>query len=150
MRWALILTISALIAFCTTLILWDMTSRGNTGAFIAEDIEIKARLPKINLKLYGFKNEIWADVSAYTKKETCPNKQCVNASGRNPINNLSIACPRRYKLGTKIFFNGNSYICDDRLSTKYDNRFDIWFGETGNDYQEAKIWGVKRLKIMYE
>jgi len=63
MRWALILTISALIAFCTTLILWDMTSRGNTGAFIAEASEIKDRLPlpiRFTMNgLGGYNEKVW-------------------------------------------------------------------------------------------
>jgi hypothetical protein len=92
-----------------------------------------------------------ADVTQYTKVETCPNHQCQTASGRyiTAKDKDVIACPRRYKLKTtRVIIDGKEYVCEDRLNIKYNSRFDIW---NGNDYWGAIEWGVKnKTIIIYE
>lgn len=85
-----------------------------------------------------------AKITAYTKKETCPDRKCIMANGKEAYIG-AIACPRRIKLGTRAIIDGIEYICSDRTSLKYDGRFDIWFGETEEDYQRALKFG-KQIK----
>lgn len=88
---------------------------------------------------------ITADVTMYSKTETCPNRQCQTASGRyiDATDTDVIACPRRLKLGSRVIIDGKEYICEDRTARWIDNlgRFDIW---NGNDYNGAIEWGVQR------
>lgn len=95
---------------------------------------------------------ITADVTQYTKLETCPHHQCQTASGRYIDANDTdvIACPRRFKLGSRVIIDGKEYICEDRTARWVDNlgRFDIW---AGDDYNGAIKWGVQRkIIIIYE
>ena len=92
---------------------------------------------------------ITADVTNYSKVETCPNTQCVTASGRKITNADTdvIACPRRLKFGTTIILDGKEYKCEDRTAKRYNGRFDVW---VGNDYQRAMQWGIKsKVLIIY-
>jgi len=82
--------------------------------------------------------------TAYTAIETCKGK-CINASGKAPIKGQSIACPRAYPLGTKVKIDGQKYICDDRTAKWADGRWDIFYGYSESDYQEAIKYG-KQLK----
>lgn len=77
-------------------------------------------------------------VASYYVTGYCLNKNKM-ASGLMPYNG-AVACPRSIKLKTKIIINGEKYICEDRLSLKYDNRFDIWF----ENCNEAVKWGKKK------
>ena len=66
---------------------------------------------------------------------------CVGAGGFICGRNDVIACPRKYKIGTKVKINGNIYECLDRLAVKYDNRFDIFMNM---DIAGAKKFGIRR------
>ena len=144
MRWALILTISLILVSGIFL----MTSRGDISTSTAENIEIKARLPKINLKLYGFKNEIWATITAYNSvPEQTDSAPCTGAGGILCGRNDVIACPNNYPIGMRVFVYDKEYICLDRLNPRYSNRFDIFFDK---DIVGAKKFGIKKLKIMYD
>mgnify|MGYP001600109741 CR=1 FL=1 len=55
-----------------------------------------------------------------------------------------IACPRRLPFGTIVEIEGKEYQCEDRLSLKYDNRYDIWFPST----VEAREFGIQELPII--
>ena len=65
------------------------------------------------------------------------------ASGKQ-VYDGAIACPRAIKLGTAVEIDGIEYICEDRLSLKYDNRFDIW----QQDYDTAITWGIREKEII--
>lgn len=58
----------------------------------------------------------------------------------------AVACPRFIPLGTKICINNKSYTCHDRLSKKYDNRFDIWMPSC----QDTIKFGKQKLRVYYE
>jgi 3D (Asp-Asp-Asp) domain-containing protein len=92
---------------------------------------------------------ITADVTQYTKLETCPYHQCQTASGRYIDANDTdvIACPRKYKLGSRVIIDGKEYVCEDRTAQSIDRlgRFDIW---AGDDYNGAMKWGVQRKQIL--
>ncbi|HEX6443054.1 MAG TPA: hypothetical protein VF007_12765 [Stellaceae bacterium] len=51
---------------------------------------------------------------------------CIAASGANICGRHdAVACPRRIGLGTVIEIRGTTYVCEDRLAKKFDDRFDI-------------------------
>src|SRR5579872_5163797 len=51
---------------------------------------------------------------------------CIAASGADICGRRdAVACPRQISLGTTVEIRGSTYICEDRLAKKYDNRFDI-------------------------
>jgi 3D (Asp-Asp-Asp) domain-containing protein len=90
---------------------------------------------------------IQANVTKYTPAESCfypKDGGCLTASGRIAQDGLTIACPRRYALGTRVVINNHTYRCDDRLSKKFDHRWDV-FDESQED---AISWGVKKLPIL--
>ena len=87
--------------------------------------------------------------TAYSSWESCHNPQnnlCLMADGR-PAEIGAIACPRKFSLQTKFIINGQEYICRDRLSLRYDNRFDLFFGYGWENYIRAKEWGVKYMEV---
>jgi 3D (Asp-Asp-Asp) domain-containing protein len=64
------------------------------------------------------------------------------ASGQRVFRGL-VACPRRYPLGTRVRIDGRTYKCEDRLSLKYDNRFDIWTPSR----RAALAFGKHRMQV---
>lgn len=89
------------------------------------------------------KKRLVATVSFYTARETCPGGKeanCIAADGTRPIANQTLACPRRYPLGSVFFLLGKVYKCTDRTAKRLDGRYDIFWG----DYEEAKKLGLKR------
>ena len=88
-------------------------------------------------------------VSAYSSIESCHNPQnnlCLMADGK-PAELGAIACPRKFLLGTKFLIDGQEYVCRDRLSLRYDNRFDLFFGYGYENYIRAKEWGIRKLEV---
>lgn len=87
--------------------------------------------------------EIEAEVTAYTSSpdETDDTPE-INAAGTKPGPG-SIACPRRFDLGTVFIIEGRRYTCDDRMNKRYTNRFDIWM-ESKDDAIEH---GIQTLKV---
>jgi hypothetical protein len=61
-----------------------------------------------------------ATVTAYTSRPLA-----ATASGSGVFTGV-VACPRKYPFGTRVMIEGRLYECRDRLSRKYDDRFDIW------------------------
>lgn len=53
---------------------------------------------------------------------------CIGASGKNLCGkdgDFTVACPRKYKLGTVFKIDNQYYTCEDRLAEKYDHRIDV-------------------------
>lgn len=98
-------------------------------------------------QIYWVKESFYAETTAYTKIETCPNKKCVAADGTMPEKLRTIACPRRYEFATKIRIDGREYRCNDRTRSDLNGRFDIYFGDTKDDYERAIKYG-KQTKII--
>ena len=71
------------------------------------------------------------DVRAYvTGYNTVPGQTdstpCIAASGADICGRHdAVACPRRISLGTTVEIGGTTYVCEDRLAKKFDDRFDI-------------------------
>lgn len=86
-----------------------------------------------------------AEVSAYTSSvdetDSTPN---INAMGTRPGPG-SIACPSRYKFGTKVIINGDEFSCDDRMNPRYDrgDYFDIWM----QTKSQAMQWGRRIVEV---
>lgn len=66
----------------------------------------------------------------------------ITANGEE-VKQGTIACPQRYKFGTKVIIRNVEYKCNDRMHSKYKNNFDIWVG----DKQEALSFGRQSLKV---
>ena len=88
-----------------------------------------------------------ATVTAYSAHETCPNRPCITASGQ-VAKPGTLACPRSTPLGTRVEIEDmGTYTCLDRTATWTDGRYDIWFGYTEKDYQDAIQFGIRRLSV---
>ena len=88
-------------------------------------------------------------VTAYCACTICcgPNAKGITASGKRPIEGITIAASRQYHFGTKVAINGHVYIVQDRLAKKYDNRVDIYF----NRHSDAKKFGIGHYDVtIYE
>lgn len=93
---------------------------------------------------------VTAYVTHYTKESSChypTNGGCLTASGKIATANLTAACPRKYKFGTKIKIDDKTYECQDRLNKKYDDRFDLF---TNESLKQAFKWGkqLKQIEIL--
>ena len=53
------------------------------------------------------------------------------------------ACPKRYAFGTRIVIEGQEYICEDRMASKFSERFDILVATK----DEAFEFGKKRVEV---
>ena len=80
-----------------------------------------------------------ATVTAY-----CLNKNPM-ASGKMPYDG-AIACPRSIPLGTLIIIDDMGYTCEDRLSLKYDDRYDLWMESCDECMKFGKQ--TKQIKIL--
>ena len=84
------------------------------------------------------RNETIATITSYSLKGTMANGE--------PVHEGAIACPRRIALGTTVEVEGmGEYVCKDRLSEKYDDRFDIWVPE----YEQAILFGKRKLNVYW-
>lgn len=66
----------------------------------------------------------------------------ITASGKR-VQEGFIACPSWIPFGTEVEIDGRTYICEDRMSSKYPNRFDIMMWS----YWEAKQFGRQNKEI---
>lgn len=90
---------------------------------------------------------VTAYITHYTKESSChypKNGGCLTASGKIATAGTTVACPRKYKFGTKVKIDGKIYECQDRTAKKYDDRFDIFTNET---LKEAFKWGKQLKKV---
>lgn len=84
-----------------------------------------------------------ATITAYTSSEDeTDSTPFENASGNRPGPG-SVACPVRYAFGTRVLIQGQQYTCDDRMHSRFSERFDVW-RETKN---EAFEFGKKRVVV---
>lgn len=75
----------------------------------------------------SFHHEVRAFVTGYnTVAGQTDSTPCIGASGANICGRRdAVACPRRISLGTIVEIRGSTYVCEDRLAKKFDNRFDV-------------------------
>jgi 3D (Asp-Asp-Asp) domain-containing protein len=91
------------------------------------------------------KVQVLATITAYSSEpEQTDDTPFVTASGKRVRKGIA-ACPRDIPFGTEIEIDGEVYICEDRMSQKYDGRFDVWMKteeeawEFGRQLKEVKI-----------
>lgn len=89
-------------------------------------------------------NIITATITAYCSCKLCcgSNAKNLTANGHKPIQGITIAASRQIPLGTKVYIVSNelhTYIVQDRLAPRYDNRFDIYF----SSHKAARQFGIK-------
>ncbi len=83
------------------------------------------------------------NASAYTAAaDECGKSDGITASGNKVIPNRTLACPRSYEFGTKIYIEGmGTYVCEDRGGAIKGNHFDIYM----KTKTEAFAFGRKNL-----
>lgn len=89
----------------------------------------------------GVKSEI---VTAFCACKKCcgTGAKGITASGKKPVQGVTIAAPVRYKFGSQIKFVGidNIFTVQDRTAKRFGNRFDIFM----NSHDEALKFGIKK------
>lgn len=91
-------------------------------------------------------NTLTAIITAYCACKVCcgPNAKGITASGNKPKQGITVAIPRCYALSSKVKIEKHTYIGQDRLSKRYDNRFDIYF----DNHRDAKQFGIRTNKVI--
>ena len=86
-----------------------------------------------------------ANLSAYTAAaDECGKSDGITASGAKVTPNRTLACPKNYKFGTKIYIEGmGEYTCEDRGGAIKGNKFDIYMVTKA----EAFAFGRKNLEV---
>lgn len=87
-----------------------------------------------------------AEVTAYSEIDSCHYENCLMASG-NKAYIGAIACPRYLPLYTRVVIDDNPYICEDRVSKQYPNRFDIFMGYGKESYEKAIHFGNQKKQV---
>jgi len=93
------------------------------------------------------KYSVLGSITGYSKDETCPNRDCITASGQEAGTHI-IACPYNIKLGTIVDIESiGRRVCGDRtaywVQNKYGDTFDLWF----ENYELAKSFGRQNLVV---
>jgi tartrate dehydratase beta subunit/fumarate hydratase class I family protein len=60
----------------------------------------------------------------------------------------AVACPRDWKLGTKVMIDGVEYTCEDRYNKDLSDRIDIFQGYGIQSHEVAVNYG-KQVKLVY-
>lgn len=89
-----------------------------------------------------------AVITAYCACTICcgPKASGLAANGKPPVQGVTVAGSRVYPLGTKVTIAGltNNFIINDRLATRYDKRFDIYF----TSHKQALKWGKQQRTVI--
>jgi len=88
-----------------------------------------------------------ATITAYSEMETCPNRDCITASGEIARRGV-MACPSWIPFGTPIELDGTIFRCADRTHSRYNGRYDIWVGYGWDNYKKALEWGLRQKEII--
>ena len=71
---------------------------------------------------------------------------CIAASGADICGRRdAVACPRRIGIGTVIEIRGTTYVCEDRLAKKFDDRFDISCDKDTNCPPQVTGWATIKV-----
>lgn len=86
-------------------------------------------------------------ITAYCHCKTCcgPSASGIAANGKPVTPEVTVAGPRRYKLGSSVTIAGltNKFVLNDRLAKRYDNRIDIYM----SSHLAAKQWGIQKRQV---
>lgn len=88
---------------------------------------------------------VQAVVTAYTSSEDETDSSPFETASGAKTERGVVACPIKYKFGTKIEIDGRQYWCEDRMNRRYwhEERFDVWVVAK----KEAYNWGRRELAI---
>src|SRR3990167_280226 len=70
---------------------------------------------------------IIAEVTGYSSEIGQTDSTPFLTAAQTKVRDGVIACPRYIEFFTKVEVDGKEYICEDRMSLKYPDRWDIWF-----------------------
>lgn len=86
-----------------------------------------------------------ANLSAYTAAaDECGKSDGITASGAKVTPNRTLACPKNYAFGTKVYIEGmGEYTCEDRGGAIKGNKFDIYVVTKS----EAFAFGRRNLEV---
>jgi len=87
-----------------------------------------------------------AVVTAYCACHICCGswfKTAKTADGHTPKQGVTVAASRSIPFGTKVLIDGHTYIVQDRLAKRFDNRIDIYF----NNHKDALKFGKQRKNV---
>ena len=113
----------------------------NTPSYVEHDLPYL-----VSVKSPPGREEVFAEimtVTAYSKAETCPDRECITSSGKVASKGL-VACPRAFQHGTRIGIKGKEYECAERTAKRFDGRIDILM----DSYQEALAFGRQKLEVI--
>lgn len=123
------------VVILNTILLWGFYPREE----VEQSVEVDITIEDVEVEV----EEFTATVTAYNSTEAqTDSTPFITASGSH-VSNGTLACPKRYNFGTQVQINGHMYVCEDRMSPKYGDRFDIWM-ET---YDEAMEWGIQDVLV---
>lgn len=109
-----------------------------TQIVVEQEKEIEVKFKKIKAEITMYSSEVGqTDDTPFT-----------TANGEQ-VKDGGIACPIKYKFGTKVEINNKIYSCNDRMGIRYQNteHFDIWSASK----QQALSFGRKQMTIkVYE
>jgi 3D (Asp-Asp-Asp) domain-containing protein len=120
--------------------------------YITKQQEFSPKPPQIepiapDLTLYREVARKEAQITAYSEIDSCHTGfNCLMASGK-PAYVGAIACPRNIKLGTVVMIDDKQYTCEDRVSLKYPERFDIFLGYGEQSYRDAINFGIQKKVV---
>ena len=89
------------------------------------------------------------DISHYSELDSChyPTPEgCLTASGK--IAEVGMVATNLFPFGTKLEIDGLIYTVEDRISTRYNERIDIWVGHGQRAHEQAKRLGVKNKLVI--
>lgn len=92
-------------------------------------------------------NILVLSITAYCHCKTCcgPSASGIAANGKPVTPEVTVAGPRRYKLGSSVTISGltNKFVLNDRLAKRYDNRIDIYM----SSHAAARSWGIQKRQV---
>lgn len=86
-----------------------------------------------------------AVVTAYCLcRMCCGNSDGTTASGRIPVQGVTVAAPRWVPFGSRVYIQNVGWrVVQDRTARRYDGRWDVYFTR----HRDAKRFGLRRLEV---
>lgn len=85
-------------------------------------------------------------ITAYCACTVCcgPHAAGITASGKRPVQGVTIAAPRHVPMGTRVHVAGLGWFqVQDRLARRFDDRWDVYFKE----HETARRFGLRRARV---
>lgn len=92
-------------------------------------------------------NEV-KEISAYSEFDSCHypvENGCLVASGK--IAKIGMVATNLHPFGTKLRIGNEIYVVEDRISKRYNHRYDIFTGYGSEAHKQALEFGIKYLPV---